>query len=521
MKYLYLAKKPGHPGRGRQPVPRARPRLATGCRRRSSRPCSARRSATCTCRCGRVATSPSPTPSCKRLIDRGAVDRGVHRRPHRGLGRARRLARGAGPSTTCWSRPASPPSSSRRSSTCTPGRGRRSSSGRWASPSTATPSTACAAIVNLGLARGNVGRDGAGLMPIRGHSGVQGGAEMGAYATAFPGGLAVDERARGALWPSAGASPCPTTPGLHRDRRWSRPPSRASSTCCGRRAATSSTCCPTRTACGRRWPASRCASTRTSCVTTQMLVDGRRRAPAAGGHPLRAGGRRHRDHHRAPHRLLAPRSPGRVGEARSEWRLFADVAARVQPGAGRRASPGPTTRRCGPRSPRSSRPTPASRPWPTPATRCSGAAATSAPSGVFPTPDGRGTSPRSCRTAPSLGPRRQFTVATRRGKQFNSMVHAEVDPLTGADRDDVLHRRGRRRRARRARRARVVRLRQRHRHLRRPLQLVRLPDPLAAGALARGQRADRRRRRAPRAALARSPTTTPSSPSRCSTSASG
>ncbi|HEX4979587.1 MAG TPA: molybdopterin-dependent oxidoreductase, partial [Acidimicrobiales bacterium] len=48
------------------------------------------------------------------------------------------------------------------------------------------------AIVNLALARGNVGRDGAGLMPIRGHSGVQGGAEMGAYATSFPGGLAVD-----------------------------------------------------------------------------------------------------------------------------------------------------------------------------------------------------------------------------------------------------------------------------------------------------------------------------------------
>ena len=48
------------------------------------------------------------------------------------------------------------------------------------------------AIVNVGLARGNVGRDGAGLMPIRGHSGVQGGAEMGAYATAFPGGDPVD-----------------------------------------------------------------------------------------------------------------------------------------------------------------------------------------------------------------------------------------------------------------------------------------------------------------------------------------
>jgi molybdopterin-dependent oxidoreductase alpha subunit len=35
------------------------------------------------------------------------------------------------------------------------------------------------AIVNLALARGFVGREGCGLMPIRGHSGVQGGAEMG------------------------------------------------------------------------------------------------------------------------------------------------------------------------------------------------------------------------------------------------------------------------------------------------------------------------------------------------------
>ena len=49
------------------------------------------------------------------------------------------------------------------------------------------------AIVNLALSRGFVGREGCGLMPIRGHSGVQGGAEMGCYSTAFPGGLEVDE----------------------------------------------------------------------------------------------------------------------------------------------------------------------------------------------------------------------------------------------------------------------------------------------------------------------------------------
>src|SRR5262249_44304831 len=48
------------------------------------------------------------------------------------------------------------------------------------------------AIVNVALARGNVGRDGCGLMPIRGHSGVQGGAERGAHATALPGGRPVD-----------------------------------------------------------------------------------------------------------------------------------------------------------------------------------------------------------------------------------------------------------------------------------------------------------------------------------------
>src|SRR5467141_2316348 len=46
------------------------------------------------------------------------------------------------------------------------------------------------AIVNLGLARGIVGRAKCGLMPIRGHSGVQGGSEMGAnpkdFALGFP-----------------------------------------------------------------------------------------------------------------------------------------------------------------------------------------------------------------------------------------------------------------------------------------------------------------------------------------------
>jgi len=49
------------------------------------------------------------------------------------------------------------------------------------------------AIVNLQLARGNVGRPHTGLMPIRGHSGVQGGAEMGAMPGAFTAAHPVNE----------------------------------------------------------------------------------------------------------------------------------------------------------------------------------------------------------------------------------------------------------------------------------------------------------------------------------------
>jgi len=49
------------------------------------------------------------------------------------------------------------------------------------------------AIVDLALTRGFVGREKCGLMAIRGHSGVQGGAEVGAVPNQFPGGVAVDD----------------------------------------------------------------------------------------------------------------------------------------------------------------------------------------------------------------------------------------------------------------------------------------------------------------------------------------
>src|SRR5437016_786401 len=54
-------------------------------------------------------------------------------------------------------------------------------------------------ILNLGLTKGYVGRDKCGLMPIRGHSSVQGGAEMGAYATVFPDGKPINAQNAAAL----------------------------------------------------------------------------------------------------------------------------------------------------------------------------------------------------------------------------------------------------------------------------------------------------------------------------------
>ena len=69
------------------------------------------------------------------------------------------------------------------------------------------------AIINLVLMKGFVGRAGCGLMPIRGHSGVQGGAEMGAYATVLPGGKAINETNAQALSTQYGFN-IPTSTGM-------------------------------------------------------------------------------------------------------------------------------------------------------------------------------------------------------------------------------------------------------------------------------------------------------------------
>ena len=153
---------------------------------------------------------------------------------------------------------------------------------------------------------------------------------MGAYATALPGGLDDRRRQRGAPRRAVrlpGRRPARASP----PRRWSRPAAAARSTCCSRPAATSSRCCPNPTWSTPRSRACRCACTRTSscrarCSSTGEVVV---LLPAATRYEQRGGGTETTTERRI---AFSPEIPGpAVGEARSEWEIFVDLARRVAP----------------------------------------------------------------------------------------------------------------------------------------------------------------------------------------------
>jgi molybdopterin-dependent oxidoreductase alpha subunit len=288
------------------------------------------------------------------------------------------------------------------------------------------------AIVNVGLARGNVGRDGAGLMPIRGHSGVQGGAEMGAYATAFPGGDPVDPE-HAAVWSEKWGFDVRGDVG---------------------------TTAPEMVEAAERGeldvlfldgsnlleilpdpPRVRAAIGNVALrvhqdviLTSQMFVDGDDviLLPAATRYEQEGGGTSTTTERRI---AFSPQVLDPPGEARSEWRTFAELARRVAPHATDRFD------------------------WPDNEAlrteigelvpmytgierlRDTGDAVQYGgrhlcDDGDFPTPSGRArftvTDVRPVALTDG-----QWFCSTRRGKQFNSMVYADTDPLTGAGRDAV------------------------------------------------------------------------------------
>ena len=288
------------------------------------------------------------------------------------------------------------------------------------------------AIVNLALARGDVGRDGAGLMPIRGHSGVQGGAEMGAYATALPGGRPVDA-ANAAEIEAQWGFPVPPAPGLtapemvdaaergELDVLWTSggnfldvlpdPP----------RVESALARVPLRVH-------------QDVVLSSQMLVDGDDvlLLPVTTRYEQEGGGTETTTERRI---IFSPEIPRQVGEARSEWRLFAEVAARTRPDLANRFA-WPTNRDLRAEIARVVPFYAGIETLAEPGDQVQWGGRHLCADGAFPTPDGRGHFTPLTPHSPDL-PAGRFVVTTRRGKQFNSMVHAAVDPLTGAGRDAV------------------------------------------------------------------------------------
>jgi predicted molibdopterin-dependent oxidoreductase YjgC len=168
-------------------------------------------------------------------------------------------------------------------------------------------------------------------------------------------------------------------------------------------------------------------------VSGQMLVDPGEVVlllPAATRYEQRDGGTETTTERRI---AFSPQiAPTPIGEARAEWEIFVDLARRVDPARSHLVefTSGEQIRaeiaRIVPfyEGIEGLRRTGDAVQWG--GTRlCEG--------GVFPTADGRGRFTRVIPRARDV-PEGRLLLTTRRGKQFNSMVHAARDPLTGADR---------------------------------------------------------------------------------------
>lgn len=293
-----------------------------------------------------------------------------------------------------------------------------------------------AALCNLGLVRGFVGHDGAGLMPIRGHSGVQGGAEMGAYCSALPGGLPLKDAAARARFEALWGFPVPAGPGMHT---------------VGMIEAAAADGLDVLYSVGGNFLETlpqpdlvEAALARVPLrihqdivLTRQMLVDPADEVwvlPARTRYEQDGGGTETTTERRI---LFSPHIPGHdVAEARSEWRIALDLARAAWPERAHLLdfADGPAIRA------EIARAVPA---YAGIETLKQGGDQVQyggrhlCADGQFPLPGGKAR--LWAVTAPErpLGPG-ALALATRRGKQFNSMVQADHDPLTGARRDALL-----------------------------------------------------------------------------------
>lgn len=286
------------------------------------------------------------------------------------------------------------------------------------------------ALVNVGLARGLPGRPNRGLVPIRGHSGVQGGAEVGCIPV-------VDDRTA-ARWSEVWEFEVAAS------RGWTAPEMVEHAAAGdvdlfwivgGNFLETLADVEQSRRALKRP----RLRIHHDIVLSTSMLADSDGDVlilPAATRYESEGGGTETSTERRI---IFSPEIPGRrIGVARPEWWAFGEAMARAWPNRANyirfdsaaairaeiaRAVPLyagiETLARQGDQVQWGGR--------------------TLFADGRFATPDGKAHfSVTPLRAAAPQNDGSSFRVSTRRGKQFNSMVQREVDPLTGAARDSVL-----------------------------------------------------------------------------------
>lgn len=288
-------------------------------------------------------------------------------------------------------------------------------------------------IVNVGLTQAYVGRDGSGLMPIRGHSSVQSGAEMGAYSTVFPGGKPITPENARALSEQYGFH-ISVKPGLSTvDMVEAAARGELDVLYCMGGNFLSTLPDP-----GYVRQALANVPLRVHqdiILTDQMLIEGEEviLLPAQTRYEQEGGGTETSTERRV---MFSPQIERQVGEARAEWKILLQVATAAHPekaellrcktaqeireeiarvvllydGIQKLSKTGDAFQYGGPHL---------------------------CVDGQFQTPDHKARF--KAVTLPDLTRKPgEFELSTRRGKQFNSLVYAEVDPLNNAPRDAVL-----------------------------------------------------------------------------------
>jgi len=291
------------------------------------------------------------------------------------------------------------------------------------------------AIINLALAKGFVGREGCGLMPIRGHSGVQGGAEMGAYATVFPGGLPITEE-NAAKFSKSWGFPVPKKAGLTAPEIFELALQRELEVLWSM-GGDFREVMPDPELVESALKTIRLRVHQDIVLSSQMLVEPDDTVillPSTTRYEIPGGVSETSTERRV---IFSPEIPGpRIDEARSEWEVFLEIARRVRPEwadkltfAGTEAireeiarmipsyqgiqdlkKRGDSFQYGGPML-------------------CAG--------WKFSTADGKAHF-KAVNLPEVNSPPGAFRVVTRRGKQFNSMVHEDIDASTAATRDGVL-----------------------------------------------------------------------------------